>query len=272
MFPSGPIGQAQRDLLFDAFWLMMIVAIPVYLLAIFFIWRYRRSHKGNATYKPHWEGNWQIETVVWTVPALIVIVIAYLQITGTQKLDPFRQIDPNLKSFQVQAVAQDWKWLFIYPELGVATVNELAFPADRPLTIDITSDTVMNSFMIPALGGQIYAMAGMRTELNLLANEPGTFTGRNTLYSGDGYSEQYFQAHAMTDADFSAWREKVAASANALDAQTYVDLQKPSVANPVTYYSSFEPNLFTIILRKYAPIVGPYESEAAELICRGSAA
>jgi cytochrome o ubiquinol oxidase subunit 2 len=128
----------------------------------------------------------------------------------------------------------------------------------------------MNSLMIPALGGQIYAMAGMRSELNLIADGPGTFNGRNTMYSGDGFSDQHFKAHAMNEADFAAWKEKATGSADVLDAKTYVDLHKQSVADPVRHYSSYETDLFSIILRKYAPIVGPYESKAAELICRGA--
>ncbi|MTI45482.1 ubiquinol oxidase subunit II [Roseibium hamelinense] len=270
LYPKGPIALAQRNLLFDAFWLMMIVAIPVYVLTIAFLIRYRRENK-SAAYAPDWEGSWKYETVIWSVPAIIVVAIGFLLWEGTHKLDPYKKIVSDKPAFQVQAVALDWKWLFIYPELGVASVNELAFPADRPLSVEITSDTVMNSFMIPALGGQIYAMAGMRSELNLLADEPGVFTGRNTMYSGDGYSDQYFQAHAMTESDFSDWSDKVKASASTLDAPTYVELHKQSIADPVTYYSSYEPGLFKIILRKYAPVVGPYESEAAELICRGAA-
>ncbi|MCV0425439.1 MAG: ubiquinol oxidase subunit II [Roseibium sp.] len=270
LFPKGPIALAERNLLFTAFALMMIVAIPAIGLTLFFVWRYRRGNDAPA-YTPDWEGSWKVETVVWLVPAAIIVVLGTLVWNTTHKLDPYVELTGDKPAFRVQAIALDWKWLFLYPELGVASVNELAFPADRPLNVEITSDTVMNSLMIPALGGQIYAMAGMRSELNLLANEPGVFTGRNTMYSGDGFADQHFKAHAMNEADFNSWKAKVTGDANVLDAKTYLELHKQSVANPVTYYSAFEKDLFDIILRKYAPIVGPYESEAAELICRGAA-
>jgi len=270
LFPKGPIALAERNLLFTAFALMMIVAIPAIVLTLFFVWRYRSGTK-KAAYTPDWEGSWKVETVIWLVPAAIILVLGTLVWETTHKLDPYREIESDKPAFQVQAIALDWKWLFLYPELGVATVNELAFPADRPLAIEITSDTVMNSLMIPALGGQIYAMAGMRSELHLLADEPGVFTGRNTMYSGDGFPDQHFKAHALSEDGFTAWKDKVSAEAATLDAETYLELHKQSVANPVTYYSSFETDLFSLILRKYSPIVGPYESRAAELICRGAA-
>lgn len=268
--PQGPVAQAQVNLLFTAFALMMIVAIPAMLLTLFFAFRYRSRPERAARYTPDWEGSWGIETIIWLVPAAIVISLGVLLWQATHALDPYRKLSSDETAFNVQAVALDWKWLFIYPELGTASVNELAFPADRPLSIEITSDTVMNSLMIPALGGQIYAMAGMRTELNLLADNPGTFMGRNTMFSGTGFSDQHFLAHAMDEADFASWQDAVSASAQALDARTYLDLAEQSIANPVTYYSSVEPDLFQLILRKYAPVVGPYESEAAELICRGA--
>lgn len=270
LHPKGPIALAERDLLFTAFWVMMIVAIPAIVLTLFFVWRYR-SGSQKAAYAPEWDSSWKIETVVWLVPAAIIIVLGTLVWQSTHTLDPYKKIASDKAAFKVQAIALDWKWLFLYPELGVASVNELAFPADRPLSIEITSDTVMNSLMMPALGGQIYAMAGMRSELNLLADDPGVFMGRNTMYSGDGFPDQHFKAHAMSEADFTEWKAKVSGEGTPLDAETYLELHKQSVANPVAYYSSFETGLFKLILRKYAPIVGPYESEAAELICRGAA-
>jgi len=270
LFPKGPIALDERDLLFTAFFIMMIVAIPAIGLTLLFAWRYRRREEG-AAYAPNWDGSWVVEAVVWLVPAAIVIALGTLVWTRTHEFDPYRPLASDKPAFKVQAVALDWKWLFLYPELGVASVNELAFPADRPLTIEITSDTVMNSLMIPALGGQIYAMAGMRSELNLMASEPGVFMGRNTMYSGDGFSDQHFQARAMSESDFTAWKDQVSGAPKALDAKTYLELHEKSIANPVSYYSVFEPDLFKLILRKYAPVMGPYESEAAELICRGAA-
>lgn len=254
--PKGPIAQTQRDLLFTAFGLMLIVVIPVMIMAVWFAWRYRASG-GKGKYTPDWSYSAKIDAVFWLVPAAIIVALGYLVWTYTHKLDPYREIAGSGTALEVQVVAQDWKWLFIYPEYGIATVNELAFPSTRPLALKITSDTVMNSFMIPALGGQIYAMAGMTTQLHLLANEPGTFAGRNTQYSGDGFADQHFVAVAMTDDEFGVWTQKAKRSQRALDAGAYAKLAMPSISHQVEYYSGFEPGLFETIIAKYAPRSGP---------------
>jgi len=177
--PKGPIALAQRDLLFDAFCVMLIVVIPVFVMAFLFARRYRASNT-KAAYTPNWSYSGRIDAVVWLIPAVIVVALGTLLWRTTHKLDPYRPIDTAVAPLEVQVVAQEWKWLFIYPEQGIAVVNQLAFPSGRPLSLRITSDTAMSSFYIPALGGQIYAMAGMETRLHLLADAPGTFTGRNT--------------------------------------------------------------------------------------------
>ena len=261
--PKGPITQTQRDLLFTAFGLMMIVVIPVILMAFLFSWRYRASG-GRGKYTPDWSYSAKIDAVFWLVPAAIIAVLGYLVWTYTHKLDPYKEIAGTEAALEVQVVAQDWKWLFIYPEYGVASVNELAFPASRPLALRITSDTVMNSFMIPALGGQIYAMAGMTTRLHLLADAPGTFAGRNTQYSGDGFADQHFVAIAMTGEEFTGWVDRARQSQRALDAGNYAELAKPSIAHQVEYFSGFEPGLFDTILAKYAARSGPSATMAHE--------
>jgi len=255
LHPSGPIAQTQRDLLFTAFGLMLIVVIPVIVMAFWFAWRYRASG-GKGKYTPDWSYSAKIDAIFWLVPAAIIVALGYLVWTYTHKLDPYKEIAGTEAALEVQVVAQDWKWLFIYPEYGIASVNELAFPSSRPLALEITSDTVMNSFMIPALGGQIYAMAGMTTQLHLLADGPGTFTGRNTQYSGDGFADQHFVAIAMTQEDFADWTQKARRSQRALDAGTYAKLAEPSIAHQVEYFSGFEPGLFETILAKYAPRSG----------------
>ena len=251
LHPKGPVAQAEADLLFTAFYLMLIVVIPVFIFAGLFVWRYR-ANGGKGKYTPDWGYSAKIDAVIWLVPALIVAALGYLLWTTTHKLDPYRAIGNPDEAIVVHAVAQDWKWLFLYPELGIASVNELAFPSDKTLALNITSDTVMNSFMIPALGGQIYAMAGMNSRLHLVADEPGQFTGRNTMYSGDGFADQHFQAHAMTDADFEAWVEKLRMSATTLDSAAYETLAKPSMGHAVEYYSEYEDGLYERILAKYA--------------------
>ncbi len=248
-YPKGPIGLAERDILFRAFGIMLIVVIPVFVMAAWFSWRYRATNT-KARYEPNWMSA-KVDAVTWIVPTIIVVAIAIHVWIFTHALDPYKPIESADKTLEVQVVAQDWKWLFIYPEQGIASVNELAFPSGAPLTLRITSDTVMNSFIIPALGGQIYAMAGMQTQLNLLASDPGHFVGRNTQYSGNGFADQHFQAEAMSAADFDAWVAKAKQSGDALDAAAYAALAKPSSKQPVSYYSSVEPDLFAKIIGKY---------------------
>ncbi|WP_274426008.1 ubiquinol oxidase subunit II [Chelativorans sp. YIM 93263] len=249
--PKGPIARAERDLLFDALGLMMIVAIPVFIMAFVFATRYRTSNR-KARYTPDWSFSLGIEALVWLVPALIIVALGYLVWTATHRLDPYEALASTVEPVKVQVVAQDWKWLFIYPEQKVAVVNELVFPSEAPLSLDITSDTVMNAFFIPELGGQIYAMAGMRSHLNLLADEPGTFQGRNTQYSGDGFPHQHFKAVATTREAFDAWVEEVRQSSQELDAGTYQKLAEPTIGHSVTYYSNVEPDLFRKVIAKYA--------------------
>src|SRR5215471_6475074 len=247
--PKGPIADAERGLMIDAFTVMMIVVVPVILMAFLFAWRYRAGR--NARYEPTWAYSAKVDAVVWLVPALIVIAVAVLLWRSTHKLDPYREIASSNPPLDVQVVAQDWKWLFIYPEQGIAVVNQMAIPAGRPISLRITSDTVMNSFYVPALAGQIYAMAGMQTRLQMLADAAGRFVGRNTQYSGGGFSDQHFEVLAMTAADFDAWVAKAKQSPDKLDAATYARLAEKSRRNPVTYYSTVEPKLFDSIIEKW---------------------
>ncbi len=248
--PKGPIALAERNLLYDAFIVMMIVVIPVIVMALVFAWRYRASNT-QARYTPNWSYSGRIDAVVWLIPALIVIALGVLLWRSTHRLDPYKPIDAAVPALEIQVVGQDWKWLFIYPGQGIAVVNQMAFPSGRPVSLRITADTVMNSFYIPALAGQIYAMAGMQTRLHLLADAPGTFVGRNTQYSGGGFSDQHFQAIAMTQPDFDAWVAKTRQSADKLDAATYAKLAERSRRHPITYYSVVEPSLFDKIIAKY---------------------
>ena len=249
--PKGPIALTERNLLFKAVAIMMIVIIPVFIMAVVFT-RYFRGTNRKARYTPNFDFYWPAEIVVWSIPAAIVVWLALHLWANTYKLDPYTPIDPSMKPVQVQAIAQDWKWLFVYPEHDIAVVNELAMPVGTPVSITITSDTVMNSLVIPALGGQIYAMAGMQTRLNLLADETGKFWGRNVQYSGTGFANQQFQTLSQTKEDFDAWVEKAKQSGKALDAATYEKLAKPSEKVPVTYYSGVEPGLFDRIISKYS--------------------
>jgi cytochrome o ubiquinol oxidase subunit II len=265
--PKGPIATAERDLLFAAFSLMLIVLIPVFAMTLFFSWRYRENG-GKGKHRPKWASSSLIETFVWLVPIAIILSLSYLTWTYTFKLDPYRALVSDRPAIKVQVIAQDWKWLFIYPDYNIASVNELAFPSNRPLSLEITSDTVMNSFMVPALGGQIYAMAGMTTRLQLLADENGSFTGRNTQYSGDGFADQHFQAVAMTEQDFDAWVTARKQSAEKLDGTRYLKLAAKSVAHPVEYFSSVVPNLFKGLIAKYTSRACPGDEENIQMICQ----
>jgi len=265
--PKGPIADAERGLLIDAFSVMLIVVVPVIVMAILFAWRYRASNR-TARYAPTWAYSARIDAVVWLVPALIVIAVGVLVWRSTHKLDPYREIASDVPPLDIQVVAQDWKWLFIYPEQGVAVVNQMAIPSGRPISLRITSDTVMNSFYVPALAGQIYAMAGMQTRLQMLANAPGKFVGRNTQYSGGGFSDQFFEVLATSPADFDAWVAKTKQAPDKLDAAAYAKLAEKSRLAPIAYYSAVEPRLFDSIIAKYthahqAPAASPPPAEPA---------
>lgn len=249
--PKGPIALAERNLLLDAFYVMLVVIVPIIVLTIWFAWKYRASNT-EAEYAPSWSNSVRIDAFVWLVPTAIVIAVALLLWRDTHRLDPYRPIASKEPTIEVQVVAQDWKWLFIYPDLGIAVVNQLAFPAGRPVSLRITSDTVMNSFYVPQLAGQIYAMAGMQTRLQMLADQPGKFVGRNSQYSGGGFSQQHFEVVAMTPADFDAWVARARGGNSRLDAQTYPALAAKSRAHPITFYSAVEPGLYESIIMKYS--------------------
>ena len=260
--PKGPIALAERDILFRALAIMMIVVIPVFVMTFWFAWRYRASN-ANAHYDPDWQSA-KVDAVTWIVPALIVTSLGVHVWLYTHALDPYKSLRSSAKPLEVQVVAQDWKWLFIYPPQGIATVNELAFPSGVPVTLKITSDTVMNSFIIPTLGGQIYAMAGMQTQLNLIASEPGRYVGRNTQYSGRGFPDQHFAAIAMTPADFDAWLTRVKASPQKLDATSYAELAKPSARHPIVHYSAVEAGLYDGIIQKFSKLLKSHGTMAAK--------
>ncbi len=248
--PKGPIGQTERYVILTAFGLMLLVIVPVIVMALWFPWKYRETNT-KAVYAPKWSHSKTIEWIVWTVPAVIVTILSILIWQTTHRLDPYKPIETGVAPIRIEVISLDWKWLFIYPDLGVASVNELVFPARVPLNFRITSASVMTSFFIPQLGSQIYAMGGMQTRLHLLADEPGTYLGQNQQYSGRGYTEMNFEAIAMSAKDFSAWTDRVSQSPEKLDMQRLDALETPSLADPVRYFSSVQPGLFDHILQKY---------------------
>jgi cytochrome o ubiquinol oxidase subunit 2 len=252
MNPKGAIGVEQRTLIITAIALMLIVVVPVIFMAFAFAWKYRASNK-DAKYSPNWAHSNKIEAVVWTIPIIIIAILGTITWKTTHELDPFKPIVTDKKPMTIEVVSLDWKWLFIYPEQGIATVNELAFPKDVPVEFKITSNSVMNSFFIPQLGGQIYAMAGMQTKLHLIGNEAGKYDGISSSFSGRGFSGMKFTAIVTpTEGDFDQWVAKVKESSNNLNATSdFNKLAEPSENNPVEYFSSVKPNLFKETIAKF---------------------
>ena len=250
--PKGQIALEQRSLILTAFGLMMIVVIPAVFMAVFFAWKYRASNT-QAKYSPNWSHSNKVEAVVWTIPILIIIFLGVLTWKSTHALEPSKPLVSDVKPVEIDVVALDWKWLFIYPEQGIATVNQIAFPANTPVNFKITSNTVMNSFFIPTLGSQIYAMAGMQTKLHLIANEPGTFDGISANFSGRGFSGMKFKAIATKDdAEFQQWVAKVKAAPNTLTTMDdFEKLAAPSENHPVEYFSTANPELFKQVIDKF---------------------
>lgn len=249
--PKGQVAADEKSLIITATVLMLLVVIPVIVMTFLFAWKYRASNK-DAIYTPKWSHSNKIEAVVWIIPIIIVACLAVVTWKTTHKLDPYRPLDSDKKPINVQVVAMNWKWLFIYPDLHIATVNQIAFPKDVPVNFRITSDAAMNSFFIPQLGGQIYAMAGMETKLHLVANEAGTYKGFSANYSGAGFSGMKFNAIATeTPEQFDAWVQKVRTTGKALNADTYLALAKPSENNAVAFFNTPEPRLFDAVLHKY---------------------
>lgn len=258
--PAGPVSAATRQLLFDAVGLMLIVVLPVFLLTAAVVWRYRAGNAG-AAYTPEWGSSRFVEIAIWFAPLAIVVALGSMVWDRTHQLDPYRPLSATQPPLVVQAVGLDWQWLFIYPGENVASVNRLVFPVGRPIAIAVTSDTVMNSLSIPALGGQIYAMAGMQTTLNLQADREDVFPGRNTMFSGDGFSAQTFQAEATDEAGYEAFLAQARASGDALDLATFEALAKPTIDGPVRLFSSLEPGLFTAIMAAHGSM--PHSMDAS---------
>ncbi|WP_246733416.1 ubiquinol oxidase subunit II [Methylobacterium sp. BTF04] len=250
---AGPVAESQWHLLVIVGIVLFFVAAPVLVLTPIIAWHYRLGKKGNV-YKPKWNFSWPLEGLIWIPPTGIVIGLGFVLWTYTQALDPYRPIASAQPALEVQAVGLDWKWLFIYPDQTVAVVNQMAIPVGRPVHISLTSGTVMQSLLIPQLAGQIYAMAGMTTQLNLAASRPGTFRGENTQFNGDGFQNQKFDVLALSPADFDAWLASVRASARPLDPAAIDRLLQKSVPPEPILFSSVPPDLFqTFIARAQEP-------------------
>ncbi|GLS13720.1 hypothetical protein GCM10007935_11500 [Hydrogenophaga electricum] len=259
--PAGDIAAQQGHLVVQATLLMLVIIVPVITLTLWFAWKYRQSNAANteADYAPDWHHSTMLELVIWSGPLLIIIALGAITWISTHKLDPYRPLDrisasqalsPDVKPLEVQVVAMDWKWLFFYPEQGIATVNELAAPVNRPILFKLTSTTTMNAFYVPDLAGMIYTMPGMQTELNAVINQPGVYKGMSSHYSGAGFSGMTFKFHGLSDADFDQWVQKAKTEGQALDRATYVKLAEPSERDPVQRFASVESGLYDKVLNR----------------------
>jgi cytochrome o ubiquinol oxidase subunit II len=245
--PQGPIASAERLLLINSTAIMLVVVIPVIVATLAFAWWYRASNtRATRSLDESYEG--RVEFVVWSIPALTVILLGGVIWIGSHQLDPRAPLPGKSDPLRVDVVALDWKWLFIYPDQGVATVNQLVIPTGTPVQFRLTSATVMNSFFVPQLGSQIYAMGGMITHLHLLADNPGEFRGFSANFSGDGFSWMRFIVKSVPAADFNAWVAQARGTGSGLDDASYAELAKPSQDVPPTTYRSVEPKLFERIL------------------------
>ena len=247
--PSGLIGVKQRDLLWICTILMLIVVIPVFILTGVIVWRYRAG-KSKGKYDPEWNHSTIAEIIWWGVPFIIVVILGALNWVASYDLDPYKPIASDKKAIKIQVVALDWKWLFIYPDEGIATVNFIQFPVGTPLDFDITADAPMNSFWIPALGGQIFAMPGMRTKLSLIADKAGDFMGLSANLSGKGFAGMRFTARAGSEEEYKKWLLEVKSKGTRLDVESYKKLALPSEYNPVAYYRLAYSDLFNWVLMR----------------------
>jgi cytochrome o ubiquinol oxidase subunit II len=248
--PKGIIGLKERDLIFTSLLMMLVVVLPVFVLTLLIASKYRASNK-KAQYVPKWDNSHLIEFIWWTLPCLIILGLSILTWYSSYDLDPFRPIESDKKTKTIQVVALQWKWLFIYPEENIATVNYFEIPKDVPIRFEITADAPMNSFWIPQLGGQIYAMPGMQTELNLVANSEGSFRGSSANLSGAGFSGMYFTVKSSNDEDYAKWVESVKQSSQKMNQDEYNKLVAPSENHPGTFYTLEDPKLFHEIVMKY---------------------
>jgi cytochrome o ubiquinol oxidase subunit 2 len=246
----------QKNLILLATGLMLLIIVPVIALTLFFAWKYRASNT-EAPYEPDWHHSTKLELVIWSIPVAIIMVLGSVAWVTSHTLDPYRPLDriqpgrpvaAGTTPLEVDVVALDWKWLFIYPQLGVASVNELAAPVDRPIAFRITASSVMNSFYVPALAGQVYAMPRMQTQLHAVINKPGVYDGLSANYSGAGFSGMHFKFEGMPQAGFDRWVAGLRASPARLTAADYAKLAAPSQDEPVRHYAAVDPELFMDII------------------------
>jgi cytochrome o ubiquinol oxidase subunit 2 len=245
--PKGPIAAAERLILFNALGIMLAIVIPT-IVAILVVAFWFRASNWRASYQPNFTYSGRLELLVWSIPAMTVLLVGGVAWVGAHDLDPGKPINSTVKPVNVQVVSLDWKWLFIYPDQGIASVNKLVVPVGTPISFQLTSSSVMNSFFVPQLGSQIYAMSGMATRLHLQADHLGSYRGLSTMFSGDGFPDMRFTVDAVTDDSFAQWVRKTSETGSVLDKQSYAELVKPSKAVAPFTYRAVTPDLFSSIV------------------------
>lgn len=248
--PEGAVGEKQRDLIIIATALCLLVIVPVFLMTFGIAWKYRASNT-KAQYQPDWDHSKVFETIWWGIPIAIILILGVITWQSSHALDPYRPLESNVKPVKVQVIALQWKWLFIYPEEGIATVNYLQIPEKTPINFEITADAPMNAFWIPKLGSQVYAMAGMTTKLHLIANNVGDYQGSSANISGEGFSDMNFKVKATSRTDFDGWVNSIRGKDESLMQQTYDSLAKPTVLAEPRTYSLHETDLYDRVVMKY---------------------
>ncbi|OGT52871.1 MAG: ubiquinol oxidase subunit II [Gammaproteobacteria bacterium RIFCSPHIGHO2_12_FULL_42_13] len=252
--PKGVIAETEKHVFLESVFLMLIVVIPVIILSFIVPWRYRAKNT-KAVYKPEWSNSHLLEFIWWAIPCVIIAVLATITWIETHRLDPYRPLynnpAPDAAVIPIEAIALNWKWLFIYPQEHVASLNTLTIPVNHPIRFYITSDGPMNSLEIPQLAGQIYAMGGMQTKLNLLATEQGIYRGLSTNLSGDGFSGMYFNVNVVSDKDYAQWVRALKQAPKHLSEKTYQALLVPSANNPPEYFSQVSDDFFSEMVIKY---------------------
>ena len=271
MRPAGPVGEQNRLILLNALSIMLIIVVPTMLATLAFAWWFRAGNS-RARYRPDWAYSGRIEAIVWAIPIITILFLGGVIWVGSHQLDPARPLPYRKPALEVQVIALDWKWLFIYPSQGVASVNQLVVPLDRPVHFRLTSASVMTSFFVPRLGSQIYVMNGMATQLNLQANRPGAYFGTAAQFSGDGFSDMQFLVHAVPAKAFALWVENTRGHGPALDRRSYASLARQSQAVLPYNYGTVDSRLFDAVVRQtIPPASGPSEGRGGPSVSPGDA-
>lgn len=264
--PKGPIGESQKDLIYFSTILCSVIIVPVLILTAIIVWRYRDKPGRKASYNPNWEHSTKLEITWWTIPIIAILILAIVTVKYTYALEPSKPIESAKAPITIQVTSLDWKWLFKYPDEDIATVNYIKIPEDVPIKFQLTSDTAMNSFWVPQLGGQIYTMSGMAMTLFLQADEQGSYFGSGANFTGKDFAQMTFKVDATSEEEYKAWIDEVKATSPSLTMEGFEKLTEPGTSD-VQLFSSFPEGLFNKIVKQYVNGGGAHQhhgSEAAE--------